>query len=54
MRINDGSQKVLDPNLLIKGKTELVATAYNNNAEVFRKELVIVVLMHEYVPFANS
>ncbi|CAN1345718.1 Zinc finger BED domain-containing protein RICESLEEPER 3 [Linum perenne] len=28
-RIHDGSQKVLGPNLLIKGKTELVATAYN-------------------------
>ncbi|CAN1268070.1 Putative AC transposase [Linum perenne] len=45
-RIHDGSQKFLGPNLLIKGKTELVATAYN--AEVSRKELATVVLMHEY------
>ncbi|CAN1273406.1 Putative AC transposase, partial [Linum perenne] len=45
-RIHDGSQKVLGPNLLIKGKTELVATCYN--AEVSRKELAIAVLMHEY------
>ncbi|CAN1753185.1 Putative AC transposase [Linum perenne] len=45
-RIHDGSQKVLGPNLLIKGKTELVATAYN--AEVSRKELATAVLMHEY------
>ncbi|CAN1788122.1 Zinc finger BED domain-containing protein DAYSLEEPER [Linum perenne] len=45
-RIHDGSQKVLGPNLLIKGKIELVATAYN--AEVCRKELATAVLMHEY------
>ncbi|CAN1732014.1 Putative AC transposase [Linum perenne] len=45
-RIHDGSQKVLSPNLLIKGKTELVATAYN--PEVSKKELATAVLMHEY------
>ncbi|CAN1792321.1 Putative AC transposase [Linum perenne] len=45
-RIHDGSQKVLGPNLLIKGKTELVATAYN--PEVSRKELATAVLMYEY------
>ncbi|CAN1789751.1 Putative AC transposase [Linum perenne] len=45
-RIHDGSQKILGPNLLSKGKTELVATAYN--ADVSRKELAIAVLMHEY------
>ncbi|CAN1178515.1 Putative AC transposase [Linum perenne] len=45
-KIQDGNQNVLGPNLLSKGKTELVATAYN--PEVSRKELVIVVVMHEY------
>ncbi|CAN1340025.1 Zinc finger BED domain-containing protein DAYSLEEPER [Linum perenne] len=58
-RIHDGSQKVLGPNLLSKGKTELVATAYN--ADVSRKELAIVVLRFCYslqplfnVPFGNT
>ncbi|CAN1186850.1 Putative AC9 transposase [Linum perenne] len=45
-RIYDGSQKVLGPSLLIKCKTELVATDYN--AEVSREELGTIVLMHEY------
>ncbi|CAN1175251.1 Putative AC transposase [Linum perenne] len=45
-KIQDGNQKVLGPNLLSKGKTELVATAYN--PEVSRKELAIAVVMHEY------
>ncbi|CAN1815408.1 Putative AC transposase [Linum perenne] len=45
-KIQDGNQKVLGPNLLSKGKTELVATAYN--PDVSRKELAIAVVMHEY------
>ncbi|CAN1338607.1 hypothetical protein LINPERPRIM_LOCUS38129, partial [Linum perenne] len=45
-RIYDGSQNVLGPNLLIKGKTEWVATTYND--EVSRKELATAMLMHEY------
>ncbi|CAN1124823.1 hypothetical protein LINPERPRIM_LOCUS31306 [Linum perenne] len=51
-RIHDGSQKVLGPNLLIKGKTELVATAYH--VEVSRNELAIVVLMNDYPPSIYS
>ncbi|CAN1154413.1 Putative AC transposase [Linum perenne] len=45
-KIQDGNQKVLGPNLLSKGKTKLVATAYN--PEVSRKELAIAVVIHEY------
>ncbi|CAN1262112.1 Putative AC9 transposase, partial [Linum perenne] len=45
-RIHDGNQKVLGPNLLVKDKTKLVATAYN--VDVSRKEIATAVFMHEY------
>ncbi|CAN1823296.1 hypothetical protein LINPERHAP1_LOCUS30321, partial [Linum perenne] len=45
-KIHDGQQKVLSPNFLPKGKTQLVTTEYNY--EVSKKELCSMILIHEY------
>ncbi|CAN0840835.1 Putative AC transposase [Linum grandiflorum] len=45
-KIHDGSQKILGPNYIAKGKTELSANQFSS--EVSRKELGIMILMHEY------
>ncbi|CAN0872663.1 Putative AC transposase [Linum grandiflorum] len=45
-RIHDGTQKIMGPNYLAKGKKEITATQFSN--EVSRKELAIMMLMHEY------
>ncbi|CAN0881164.1 Putative AC transposase [Linum grandiflorum] len=45
-KIHDGSQKILGPNYIAKGKTELSSNQFSS--AVSRKELGIMILMHEY------
>ncbi|CAN0917467.1 Putative AC transposase [Linum grandiflorum] len=45
-QIHDGTQKILGPNYKAKGKTELSANQFSS--DVSRKELCIMILMHEY------
>ncbi|CAN0885251.1 Putative AC transposase [Linum grandiflorum] len=45
-KIKDGSQKILGPHYLAKGKQDLVATAFNS--DFLKRELAIAITMHEY------
>ncbi|CAN0846151.1 Putative AC transposase [Linum grandiflorum] len=45
-QIHDGSQKILGPSYISKGKAELSANQFSS--EVSRKKLSIMILMHEY------
>ncbi|CAI0386138.1 unnamed protein product [Linum tenue] len=45
-KIRDGSQKILGPHYLAKGKQDLVATAFNSDFS--KRELAIAITMHEY------
>ncbi|CAN0918930.1 Zinc finger BED domain-containing protein RICESLEEPER 2 [Linum grandiflorum] len=45
-KIYEGSQKILGPNYLAKGKKDLLASAFD--ASFSRKELAVAIIMHEY------
>ncbi|CAI0399391.1 unnamed protein product, partial [Linum tenue] len=45
-KIHEGSQKILGPNYLAKGRKDLLASAFDASAS--KKELAVAIIMHEY------
>ncbi|CAN0920784.1 hypothetical protein LINGRAHAP2_LOCUS32247, partial [Linum grandiflorum] len=45
-KIHEGSQKILGPNYLAKGKKDMFASAFD--ASFSKKELAAAIIMHEY------